>query len=252
MAFRYFIHLAYNGAAYGGWQVQPNAVTVQELITKGLGYMAGVHNVVGCGRTDQGVHASDFYAHFESATRFSTAELQILKAKLNRFLPHDIVIYNILAVADDAHARFSALSRSYTYVVIKDKDPFLYDRAHFHYGELNVEKMNDCSLVLLGEHDFKCFSKSRTQVNNYNCNIFSAQWTACNHVLTFKITANRFLRNMVRAIVGTMLDAGQGKITVEDFREILASGNRSKAGLSVPAKGLTLTGVTYPANIFKT
>ena len=251
MAYRYFIKLAYNGSAYGGWQIQPNAVTVQQWINDGLTAIAGIKvSVTGCGRTDAGVHASEFYAHFDHERAFTQAELVQLTFRLNRFLPHDIVVFQISPVLAGAHARFTASWRQYEYLIIRQKDPFNFQHAYFVHETLNLEIMNRCSSLLLGKHDFQCFSKVNTQVNNYFCDIQIAEWTVQDHFLKFTIRADRFLRNMVRAIVGTLLDVGRGKMSVEEFQQIIDSHSRSRAGYSVPAKGLTLTNVGYPEEIF--
>lgn len=251
MAYRYFIKLAYKGTAYCGWQKQPNSVTVQQLIEEGLAAIVGKDNgVTGCGRTDAGVSASCFYAHFDHEEAFTDEKLFQLQFRLNRFLPQDIVIFEIKPVLPGAHARYSATWREYEYLIIRKKDPFNFHHAYFVHGDLDIKKMNACTALLLGKHDFQCFSKVNTQVNNYFCNIQGAEWTDKDDVLKFKITADRFLRNMVRAIVGTLLDAGRGKISVIEFQNIMKSHNRGEAGYSVPAKGLTLTGVGYPKEIF--
>lgn len=251
MAYRYFIKLAYNGSAYGGWQIQPNAPTVQQLINNGLKSIAGYSgNVTGCGRTDAGVSASSFYAHFDQEETFPAEALKQLTFRLNRFLPQDIVVFEVKPVVPGAHARFSAMWREYEYLIIRQKDPFAFQNAYFVHEELDIEKINMCSALLLGRHDFQCFSKVNTQVNNYLCDVKVAEWTENDHFLKFTIRADRFLRNMVRAIVGTLLDVGRGKISSEEFQQIIASHNRGKAGYSVPAKGLTLTGVGYPEEIF--
>lgn len=251
MAYRYFIHLAYNGREYGGWQIQPNAVTVQEWIAKGLAAIAGLNgNVTGCGRTDAGVNASAFYAHFDHEKALSLEELSQCAFRLNRFLPQDIAVFTIKPVFPGAHARFSATWREYEYLIIRQKDPFNFHRAYFVHGYLDIGKMNACSSLLLGRHNFECFSKVHTQVNNYLCDINVAHWSEKDHFLKLTITADRFLRNMVRAIVGTILDVGRGKISIEEFQKIIDSHDRGKAGYSVPAKGLTLTGVGYPEEIF--
>ena len=251
MAYRYFIRLAYNGFAYGGWQIQPNATTVQELIDKGLVAIAGFNpSVTGCGRTDAGVNASSFYAHFDHKEAFSPDGLKQLAYRINRFLPQDIVVFEIQPVLPGAHARYSALWREYEYLILRHKDPFNFHHAYFVHGDLDIEKMNICSALLLGKHDFQCFSKVNTQVNNYLCDIKVATWIEKDHMLIFTIRADRFLRNMVRAIVGTLLDVGRGKISLDEFQRIIDSHDRGKAGYSVPAKGLTLTGVGYPEEIF--
>jgi len=251
MIYRYFIHIAYNGAAYAGWQIQPNATTVQQLVSNGLEAIAGVKNgVTGCGRTDSGVHASSFYAHFDHTEALSSEVLDQLSNRLNSFLPQDIAVFGIKPVVPGAHARFSALWREYEYLIIRRKDPFNFHHAYFVHGDLDIEKMNICANMMMGRHDFQCFSKVHTQVNNYFCDILVAHWAEKDHMLKFTIRADRFLRNMVRAIVGTLLDVGRGKISVLDFQYIIESRDRGEAGYSVPAKGLTLTGVGYPEEIF--
>ena len=251
MAYRYLIHLAYNGSAYGGWQIQPNATTVQQMIDTGLAAIGRVKSsVTGCGRTDAGVSARSFFAHFDHDEALTTDYLKQLTFRLNRFLPQDIVVFEVKPVVPGAHARFSAMWREYEYLIIRQKDPFTFQNAFFVHEELDIEKMNICSALLLGRHDFQCFSKVNTQVNNYLCDVKVAEWTGNDHFLKFTIRADRFLRNMVRAIVGTLLDVGRGKISPEEFQQIIASHDRGKAGYSVPAKGLTLTGVGYPEEIF--
>jgi len=251
MSYRYFLKLSFNGADYAGWQVQPNATTVQQLVENGLKMIAGFRGgVTGCGRTDAGVHARVFYAHFDFEKALNREALQQLLYRLNRILPADIVISDILPVLPDAHARYSALWREYEYLIIRQKDPFRFRQAYFVHGDLDYQLMNECSTQLLGRHDFESFSKVHTQVNNFYCNIQMAHWEENGHMLKFVIRADRFLRNMVRAIVGTLLDVGRGKITSEEFRIIIKSHNRSAAGYSVPAKGLSLTGIEYPREIF--
>ena len=251
MAYRYFIKLAYDGSHYSGWQIQPNAVSVQQLLTNGLKAIARINEgITGCGRTDAGVHAAEFFAHFDHEMAYTHEMLLEFKYRLNGFLPNDVVINEILPVLPESHARFSALWREYEYLIIRQKDPFYYEKALLVNGKLDIETMNQCSLVLLGHHDFQCFSKTHTQVNNYRCNIISASWEQKGHFLIFNIKADRFLRNMVRAIVGTMLDVGKKRISPEQFKKIIESHNRSQAGYSVPARGLTLKSIEYPKEIF--
>jgi tRNA pseudouridine38-40 synthase len=251
MAYRYFIKLAYNGKRFGGWQKQPNADTVQRWIENALSAIAHVKNgITGCGRTDAGVHASVFYAHFDHETAFSKEKLESLVFRLNGFLPDDIVVYEIIPVFPGTHARYSALSRQYEYLIIKKKDPFCYENAYFIPRNLDLVSMNYTSKLLLGTHDFQCFTKVKTQVNSFVCDVQFASWSEQDQFLKFTIRADRFLRNMVRAIVGTLLDVGYGKLTSEDFRKIIESHNRSEAGFSVPAKGLILTDVVYPDKLF--
>jgi tRNA pseudouridine38-40 synthase len=251
MAYRYFIRLAYNGTAYGGWQIQPNAITVQQLLNDGLTAIAGVKSTVtGCGRTDAGVSAACFFAHFDHEEALTSDKLKQLSFRLNRFLPQDIVVFDIKPVLPGAHTRYSAMWREYEYLIMRRKDPFNFDHAYFIHTDLDIEKMNNCATLLLGKHDFQCFSKVNTQVNNYFCDIQTARWVEKDHLLKFTIRADRFLRNMVRAVVGTMLDVGRGKISTQQFQKIIDSHDRGEAGYSVPAKGLTLTGVGYPQEIF--
>ncbi len=246
---RYFIELAYKGTSFHGWQIQPNAVSVQETLEKALTTLLRTPiGIVGAGRTDTGVHAKFMIAHFETEVSFDNEQLVY---KLNSFLPPSIAIYKIYQVHDQAHARFDATSRAYEYWLHTQKNPFETDSAHYIKFPIDMEKMNAAAEKLLDYTNFKCFSKSKTDVKTYNCELFYAYWEEVSPgVLVFKISANRFLRNMVRAIVGTLLDVGTGKILVSDIDKIIASQNRSEAGYSVPAKGLYLTNVTYPENLF--
>ncbi len=251
MSYRYFIQLSYNGSAYCGWQIQPNAVSVQHWIEKGLNSIAEIHSgVTGCGRTDAGVHARTFFAHFDSGEALADEALFQLAFRLNRFLPDDVSVSEISPVVPGAHARFSATWREYEYLIIRGKDPFNFQRAYLVHGDLDRVAMNESALKLLGRHDFESFSKVHTEVNNFLCHVQDARWDDDGHFLKFTIRADRFLRNMVRAIVGTLLDVGRGKISPDNFQEIIDSRNRSSAGYSVPAKGLTLTGIGYPEEIF--
>lgn len=248
---RYFLKLGYNGTNYHGWQIQENAITVQALINDALSTILKTEiNVVGCGRTDSGVHAKDFFAHFSTLEDITSRKMKIYVHKLNSFLPKDIVIYSMYAVKADAHARFDAVFRTYHYYISRKKDPFNQDFSWYVYGDLNVEKMNEGANTLLEYNDFTSFSKSKTQVSNNLCTIQFAKWHYENDVLIFSITANRFLRNMVRAVVGTLIDLGKEKISLNDFRQIIENKNRSNAGYSVPARGLFLTEVKYPDAIF--
>jgi len=216
MAYRYFIHIAYNGAAYGGWQIQPNAITVQQLINDGIKAISGAgSSITGCGRTDAGVSAGSFYAHFDHDEALSSRALEHIAYRINRFLPQDIVVFEIIPVLPGAHARYSALWREYEYLIIRKKDPFIFQHAYFAHGALDIEKMNVCAALLPGRHDFQSFSKVNTQVNNYFCEIQKAIWVEEDHLLKFTIRADRFLRNMVRAIVGTLLEFGRWKISPE-------------------------------------
>lgn len=244
---RYFIELSYNGKAYHGWQIQPNAVSVQETIEKALSTLLSTEiPIVGAGRTDAGVHAKQMFAHFDTDKEIDTQQLAY---KLNSFLPKDIAIYDIFKVKADAHARFDATARAYIYEISTVKNPFTTDSAYLVQLPLNLEAMNEACEKLLGHKDFQCFSKSNTDVKTYYCTIESATWTQKGTELQFEIKADRFLRNMVRAIVGTLLNIGLGKLSVDDLDHIIASKNRSEAGFSVPAHGLYLTAVEYPESI---
>jgi tRNA pseudouridine38-40 synthase len=248
---RYFIRLAYNGTRYHGWQIQPNAVTVQEILTHAISLLLRREvEITGCGRTDTGVHASMFFAHFESEEILDAAACFKLSEKLNAFLSADISIATIFPVASDMHARFSAVSRSYEYRIARQKNPFLPEFSHYFSGPLDVEKMNSAAQLIMEYRDFSCFSKAHTQTKTNNCLITEARWEEEKEVLIFKISADRFLRNMVRAIVGTLIDVGLGKIDESDVRRIIQSGDRCMAGKSMPAAGLFLTKVEYPDSVF--
>lgn len=245
---RYFLSLSYFGEAYHGWQRQPNAISVQELLEHALStLLRNEIAIVGAGRTDAGVHARQLFAHFDIEQEIPSD----LVHRLNRFLPEDIAVRGIFQVPEDAHARFSATSRTYEYWVVREKDPFLKDRAYLLQRPLDMDQMNAAAEILKSYEDFECFSKSNTDVRTYNCKISEAFWREEGPLLIFTISADRFLRNMVRAIVGTLLEVGEGKLTVEDVKAIIKSRNRSEAGVSVPAKGLYLTRVEYPDSIIK-
>ena len=207
-------------------------------------------NVTGCGRTDTGVHAKNYYAHFNIEKELNKSELQKLTYKLNSFLSHDIVIHKIVAVSQETHARFDAVLRTYKYFISKRKNPFTQDTSYYLYGDIDIQLMNNAAKLLLNYSDFTSFSKTNTQVKTNICKISEARWIENEDQIIFTISADRFLRNMVRAIVGTLLDLGLHKITLNDFKKIVESKNRSNAGYSVPAKGLFLTEVTYPKKIF--
>lgn len=240
---RYFIELSYKGTHYHGWQVQPDQNSVQEELNKALSKILQEQiEVVGAGRTDTGVHAKQMFAHFDSHKEHSEDWVY----KFNSVLPNDIVIYDIRMINNEAHARFDAISRSYEYHIWLGRDPFSLDTSwQLHRQNLNLDLMNEASQILLEYTDFECFSKVKTDVNTFNCEITEAKWINEGQKLVFYISANRFLRNMVRAIVGTLVEVGQGKRSVANFREVIESKNRSKAGLSVPAQGLFLTQVKY-------
>jgi tRNA pseudouridine38-40 synthase len=249
---RYFIQLSYNGTAYHGWQIQENTVkTVQQTLNAMLSKLLNEPVfVTGCGRTDTGVHATEFFAHFDcSLTDLKLNEDKWI-FKFNHALPSDIAIQNIFEVHEKANARFDAVSRTYQYIITRNKDPFQIDKACYLYGKYNVDEMNRAAQELFKYIDFSSFAKSNTQNFTNNCKIYKAEWKEEGELLIFTISADRFLRNMVRAIVGTLLDVGKGKISIEQFNEIVESKVRSNAGLSAHACGLYLTKVEYPQNYF--
>lgn len=241
---RYFIEFAYRGTHYHGWQTQPNAISVQETITRAMSMIAHSEiELTGAGRTDAGVHARKMYAHFDFDGIIVNPELFV--HKLNSFLPGDISIHRLIPVHNDAHARFDATMRTYEYHIHSVKDPFLSQLSWELRKALDIDKMNQAAAMLFGHTDFECFSKAGSNANTFNCRIFAARWEQSGHRLIFTISADRFLRNMVRAIVGTMADIGSGKTPVAELENILASRDRSRAGSSVPAHGLFLTQVDY-------
>ena len=247
---RYFIHLAYNGTPYHGWQIQPNASSVQETLENAFSLLLSeTIGIVGCGRTDTGVHASDFYAHFETEQELSEVDLAQLTFKANSFLSEDIRIYRIFVVNDDVHARFSATARTYQYHVSNVKQPFGKDFCHRVFYYPDIELMNKAAKILFEYTDFTSFSKLHTQTATNNCTILYARWDMVEEEYVFTISANRFLRNMVRAITGTLLEVGRGKLSLDDFRKVIESKNRCNAGTSLPAKALFLTKVEYEGRL---
>lgn len=249
---RYFIHLAYNGKPFHGWQIQPNAPSVQEEINKCLSLILREEiHIVGCGRTDTGVHASDFYAHFETVKTFTKEELEKLSFKMNRYFRQDIYINEIFQVEKDIHTRFDATSRCYKYIIAKVQSPFFSELSHHVHGDLDLKKMNQACKILFLHTDFTSFSKLHTQTKTNNCKIMLAEWKEKEDFFVFTIKADRFLRNMVRAITGTMLGVGQGKISLEEFENIIVAKNRSNAGVSVPGQALFLNEVEYPTEALK-
>ncbi|MGV3696525.1 tRNA pseudouridine(38-40) synthase TruA [Flavobacterium sp.] len=240
---RYFIELAYKGTNYHGWQVQPDADSVQETINRALSVLLKTQiDVVGAGRTDTGVHARQMYAHFDFDAPIDSKQLT---HKLNSYLPKDIVIFDILPVADTSHARFDATKRTYEYHIHTMKDAFENEGSFQFHLPLDINAMNEACKILFRHTDFECFSKVNTDVNTFNCVIFEAHWKQQGNKIVFTISADRFLRNMVRAIVGTMINLGTGKISLSDFERIIESKDRSQAGFSVPAHGLYLTRIEY-------
>lgn len=244
MTKRYFIEFSYNGTQYFGWQRQPNAISVQEVIEDRISQLLKQPtDVVAAGRTDTGVHAKQMFAHFD--TNVDVFELDLIK-KLNSFLPKDIAAYNIHLVENDAHARFDATDRTYEYHIHQLKNPFLENLSWYYYKPLDLELMNKAGDIIMQYEDFECFSKTNTDVKTFLCKVKQCYWTQNKDQLIMTVSANRFLRNMVRAIVGTMVLVGTKQISLEQLHEIIKSKDRSQAGFSVPACGLYLTQVNYP------
>ena len=241
---RYFIHLAYNGTNYCGWQIQPHDPSVQETLERCMSLKLGQSvSLTGCGRTDTGVHARNYYAHFDYEGVIE--DPMDLAYRLNVFLPPDIVVFRIWEVAPEKHARFDATARTYHYQLTRQKNPFHQNDAYYLYGDLDVNKMQEAADMLLEYTDFTSFSKVHTQVKTNNCKIMEARWFEQDGLLVFHIKADRFLRNMVRAIVGTLLEVGKGKMSLEDFRSVIERKDRCSAGESVPAHALFLEAVDY-------
>lgn len=245
---RFFLEIAYFGQAYHGWQIQNNAISVQEVLNKALEILLREPvETTGAGRTDTGVHAKQLFAHFDAAPIGILADQDRFIHSLNALLPFDVAVKRLIEVAADAHARFDATHRSYEYHLHFQKDPFLYPYSCFMRDRPDVVKMNEAAQFLLGKQDFECFSKSHTQVFTNICDIRRAEWVwQQDGRLLFYITADRFLRNMVRAIVGTSLEIGLKGRPASFMQEVIKSKDRKKAGVSVPAHGLYLTEVAYP------
>ena len=248
---RFFLEIAYRGTLYHGWQRQPNAETVQEVIESSLSILLNeAVTIMGAGRTDTGVHAKQMYAHFDTDYKLDSAIDFVFR--MNALLPKDIVVKNMFQVPDSAHTRFDAIYRTYEYWVYEPKNPFLEPLAYRLRSNVDYEVMNQAAQLLLPHKNFKCFSKSNTDVSTFDCDITKAKWKSYEEHSVFTITANRFLRNMVRAVVGTLLEIGQGKYPVSHLQEVLESQDRSRAGFSVPAHGLYLTEVGYPNDLIET
>lgn len=249
---RYFLQLSYKGTHYHGWQAQENTPktvqqTLDDVLTK---ILAEKITVAGAGRTDTGVHAQEYFAHFDSEKKDVHIDPQKWLFKLNVLLPEDIAIQKIIPVQSNAHARFDAHSRTYRYFVNRKKDPFLADSAYYLYGKLDLESMNKAAAIVVRNTDFTSFSKVNTQVKNNICAVKKADWEEQGDLLIFTVQADRFLRNMVRSLVGTMLEIGFGKIKAVEMQTIFDAKNRCEAGLSVPAHGLYLTKIDYPEKIW--
>ena len=245
---RYFIELAYDGTAYHGWQVQPNAVTVQEVLDKALAtVLRKPVETTGCGRTDTGVHATQFFAHFDcQVLGIEHQALEKIVRSLNAVLPDDIGVKRVFPIHEEAHARFDATQRSYEYHIHFEKDPFRLNRSWELRDKPDIALMNAAARIMMEYTDFSCFSKSNTQTFTNNCKISRAEWMEHERGIIFHISADRFLRNMVRAVVGTLVEIGRQEMPPESIRQIIESKNRSNAGTSVPACGLYLTEVKYP------
>lgn len=256
---RFFASISYNGSGLSGWQIQDNAPSVQDEVQKAISAALGEKiTVVGAGRTDTGVNASGFTAHFDSDSRLLVEDPAHIVYKINAILPKNIVLHGIVRVRDDAHARFDADSRTYRYYIHNRKDPFVKEFSWFCKYPLDTEAMNRGAKLLLGRHDFSCFEKTGSAATSPECEVTYAEWSRYTpsqtalpdtEYLVFTITANRFLRNMVRAIVGSLVEVGRGRQKPEWIAEVLASRNRCMAGQSVPGHALFLTEVHYPDTI---
>jgi tRNA pseudouridine38-40 synthase len=245
---RYLFQISYLGTNYHGWQSQNNAVGVQEIVEKTLSTILREDiSIVGSGRTDTGVHCAKQFFHVDIEKPFDKEKLII---QLNSYLPRDIAIHRIQQIKSTASARYDAFERTYQYHITQIKDPLSTGRSFYCFKSLDVPTMNKAAALLVGQHDFECFSKVKTDVNHFLCDVKTAKWNQKKELLVFTITANRFLRGMVRAVVGTLLDVGTGKISMKEFQEIIKSKDRKKAGMNVPPDGLFLTDVKYPKSIF--
>ncbi len=240
---RYLIECSYRGSRYHGWQVQPNATTVQECIEKALSMVLKVKiEITGSSRTDTGVHAAQQFAHFDFE---SMIDVHKVAHSMNGILAKDIAIKQITLVADSFHSRFAATHRRYLYRIVQEKNVFLHETTYYCKADLDLEAMNKAGEILLQYIDYQCFSKVKTDVQTFDCRIEYAYWIRQGSSLLFHIKADRFLRGMVRAIVGTMIEVGAGKLTLTDFEKIILSKNRNNAGRAVPPEGLTLVEVGY-------
>ena len=246
---RYFLELSYLGTAYAGFQIQQNAPTIQSEVEKALEiFFRRKIELTGASRTDAGVHAFQNYFHFDDPGEINPSAAY----NLNALLPSDISIKRIVRMAQTSHSRFDAISREYRYIIYKDKNPFLSDRAYFYPYPLELDLLNEAATLIMDENDFTSFSKRRTQVKTYLCKIECSQWHIEKDCLVYYVKANRFLRGMVRGLVGTMLQVGRGKITLNEFKQIIESRDATNADFAVPAHGLFLVRVNYPENYFPT
>ena len=241
---RYFLEFSYKGTAYNGWQKQNNALGVQQVLEEALAKVLRLPiEITGSSRTDTGVHAEQQFAHFDLENEI--ADFELLIYKLNGLIPRDIAVKRIIPVGDDINSRFAATHRKYEYRITKRKNPFLTDLAFQLKADLDIERMNEAAALLLQYNDFESFSKIHTQVNNFRCTIKEAIWIEAGDMLVFHIRANRFLRGMVRALVGTLLEVGKGKRSVAEFEQVILAKNRKVAGAQAPAEGLFLVEVGY-------
>ncbi|MEJ8802503.1 tRNA pseudouridine(38-40) synthase TruA [Pontibacter sp. H249] len=247
---RYFLEIAYDGGRFHGWQVQPNALSVQEVLDDSLSKILREEiSTTGSGRTDTGVHASQQFVHFDTDQQLDP---QHIVYRLNRILPDDIAAKNLYLVTDEAHARYDAFARTYHYHITLTRNPFKRYYAWYHSQHLDVEKMNEAAAILLRYEDFTTFSKVKGDTKHYRCSMYEAVWRQQGEELLFTIKANRFLRGMVRLVVGALADVGRGKLSIAAFEQIIASQDRSKASGAAPAEGLYLAKVEYPEYIFRT
>jgi tRNA pseudouridine38-40 synthase len=245
---RYFFEICYNGTRYNGWQTQNNATGIQSVVEESLAKILRQEiKIVASGRTDTGVHCLQQFFHVDLP---SGTDKEKLYLSINSMLPPDIVIPSIRQVVPDAHARYDAIERVYQYKIVRRKDPFKHGFAWHFFKPLDMKTMQVATALLVGTLDFQCFSKVKTDVNHFICNVKRADWTEDENELEFTVVANRFLRGMVRSMVGTLIDVGLGRTSVEDVRQILESRDRKEAGQNVPPYGLYLVKVNYPENIF--
>jgi len=248
---RYFLKLSYKGTNYHGWQYQKNASSVQDEVEKALSILTGISvKTTGAGRTDTGVHARIFFAHFDSDILFDPDEKNKFIYRMNCILPRDIVIYDLLPVRSSANARYDAISRTYHYYICTNKNPFYEGQVYYLFPLPDIELMNGGAEIIKATTDFSSFSKTGSTTRTNQCKVYEAFWEAKDDLIIFRITADRFLRNMVRAIAGTLIEAGLAKFPLEHLETIIKSKNRSNAGYSLPAEGLFLEHIDYPEEIF--
>ena len=250
MTYRYFIELAYKGTNFHGWQIQPNAPTVQHELNSALGILLKEKTeTLGAGRTDTGVHARFFTAHFDSQKKDLHLKENLIY-KINQLIHKDIAVKRLIPVKEDANARFDAISRTYKYYISKVKDPFLKELCFEYHGKLDINRMNEAAEIILEYEDFTSFCKLHSDVKTMICKIYESKWAQNDEMIVYTIKADRFLRNMVRAIVGTIFDVGRNKIDIERFKQIIESKNRNLASASAPARGLYLTDIEYNNSVY--